>query len=385
MLIFTRHLQNGSFKTLVFHGQNRISTELLGQYDIIITTYHTVAAIWRNQDEESANEKSIFSLIWHRVVLDEGILINPGQIEANLTRTAHIIRNPQSQLIQACCALRAERRWAITGTPIQNNLQDFASIIKFLRVHPYHDDEIFKEEIVRPWQNRHATFAEGFLRLKSLTRSITLSRTKNVLKLPPRTDEVHYLNFTSAERELYNATKSQSEVRLEEAISSGNQSRKISNALLHLLLKLRLICNQGLLVQSTCDVNSIQPQDSTGGYSAGDVHRSLDDDLLDGTAFCPSCGANILSDILEGSQPGLASTTRRSEPGQIFCESCVSQISEGDPSDRSLQIDRSEISAPGTTGSDSDVTSIIEFMSTKIKALVADLHKYNLAEKRFES
>jgi hypothetical protein len=42
------------------------------QYDIVITTYHTVSSIWRKHSGQPGNEKSIFSLIWHRVVLDEG-------------------------------------------------------------------------------------------------------------------------------------------------------------------------------------------------------------------------------------------------------------------------------------------------------------------------
>jgi hypothetical protein len=72
VLNLLRHLRPGKLKCHIYHGQNRKGTEFLGQYDVVITTYHTVSAIWRKLNRQSGNEKSIFSLTWHRVILDEG-------------------------------------------------------------------------------------------------------------------------------------------------------------------------------------------------------------------------------------------------------------------------------------------------------------------------
>lgn len=148
-----------------------------------------------------------------------------------LIQIAHIIQNAQSDIAQACCALRSTRRWAITGTPIQNELADFASLVKFLRVHPYSDEKIFHEEILKQWQDHHSTDAQGFLRLTTLVRAITISRTKAVIELPPSIDEVHRLDFTLAEREMYEAAKSRARTLLEDAISSADQAYKSFNAL----------------------------------------------------------------------------------------------------------------------------------------------------------
>lgn len=51
---------------------------------------------------------------WERVVLDE----------------AHNIKNPKVQTSLATCQLKARARWAVTGTPIQNNLLDMYSLLK---------------------------------------------------------------------------------------------------------------------------------------------------------------------------------------------------------------------------------------------------------------
>ncbi|CZR69489.1 related to global transactivator [Phialocephala subalpina] len=360
---FSMHLRHETLKTHVYHGQKRTDVQVLDRYDVIITTYHTVSAIWRKHSEASVNKHSIFSLNWHRVILDE----------------AHTIQNPRSDLARACCALRSTRRWAITGTPIQNKLADFASIVKFLRVHPYSDPGTFDEEILRPWQNRQGANAEGFLRLKSLVRAITISRTKSVVQLPPRVDEVHHLNFTAAEREKYDLAKTQSRTLLEEAISSENQSGKTFNAL-WLLNILRLICNHGLLAQ-TFEKQVLLAQCPSVGRSPRDFSSPPDGEVLGGSACCWSCGANLLEDILEGSVSGLATRNQKTNHDEMICESCVFQIKSEKKLDHSLRIDQDDNSAPVTPIPDIDAIQMIEFMSTKIKALMADLHKHNATEK----
>jgi SWI/SNF-related matrix-associated actin-dependent regulator of chromatin subfamily A3 len=289
-----------------------------------------------------------------------------------------MIQNPQSQLAQACCALRSIRRWAITGTPIQNKLADFASIVRFLRVHPYSDQKVFEEEIFKPWQSRHNTNAEGFLRLKTLVRAITISRTKAVVKLPPRVDEVHHLNFTPAEREKYDAAKFQSRARLEEAISSGSQGGKTFNAL-WLLNILRLICNHGLLTQPSLERKVTQCY--SGGESPGEASSQPYCDFLGGTTSCSICGANLLDDLLEGSVSGIESQPREVVCDQVICESCSSQM-RNNRTDQSPPYDQNERSTPASPTTEADMTYIIESMSTKIKALVADIYTYHTTEKR---
>ena len=375
----SRHLRARSIEYHVYHGQNRMDTESLKKYDIAITTYHTVSSIWRKPTDQQNNEKSIFSMKWHRIILDEGNR-RTGPDQARLTWPAHIIQNPQSHLAQACCALRSDRRWAITGTPIQNKLADFASIVKFLQVYPYSDPKTFEEEILKPWQNRQSIDAQGFLRLKTLVRAITISRTKAVVNLPSRVDEIHHLDFSSAEREKYEAATIQSRVLLEEAISSGNQSGKTFNAL-WLLNILRLICNHGLLAQSTIESKLPPTPRSQGGRSPRKVSDSFYGNVLAGSANCLNCGANLLDDLLEGSAKADFEPQRQARPcDQLICERCRAQTEDDRTGD--LPIDSRENSGPTTPSADLDLAFTITNMSTKIKALIADLDTHSITEKR---
>lgn len=52
------------------------------------------------------DNESLFSVQWFRVVLDE----------------AHTIKSSKSQISMAATAIAADRRWCLTGTPIQVNL-----------------------------------------------------------------------------------------------------------------------------------------------------------------------------------------------------------------------------------------------------------------------
>ncbi|KAJ7798840.1 SNF2 family N-terminal domain-containing protein [Mycena olivaceomarginata] len=79
-------------------------------YDIIITNYNTL------QQKDSPLQK----VSWRRVILDE----------------AHNIRNSKAKTHKAAVALNAHSRWALTGTPIVNTLQDIRSLLAFSRIMP---------------------------------------------------------------------------------------------------------------------------------------------------------------------------------------------------------------------------------------------------------
>ena len=69
-----------------------------------------------------------------RVVLDEG----------------HVIRNPNAMMSKAVHALKSERRWVVTGTPIQNSMKDMFSIISFLKLEPFTDRQWWRRTMERP-------------------------------------------------------------------------------------------------------------------------------------------------------------------------------------------------------------------------------------------
>eukprot|EP00957_Ditylum_brightwellii_P013953 1052891-Ditylum_brightwellii.AAC.1 len=75
----------------------------------------------------------LLSFKWDRVILDE----------------AHNIKNPSTAVSRGCCAINASRRWCVTGTPVQNSLQDVFGLLKFLKHEPWCEAGFWKAAVLR--------------------------------------------------------------------------------------------------------------------------------------------------------------------------------------------------------------------------------------------
>ncbi|RKO91763.1 P-loop containing nucleoside triphosphate hydrolase protein, partial [Blyttiomyces helicus] len=88
------------------------------------------------RDNESLRKLAgpLFNHKWHRVILDE----------------AHTIKNRSTLNAKATSALQATHRWCLTGTPMQNNIGELFSLIKFLRIKPHCEWSEFRDTIETP-------------------------------------------------------------------------------------------------------------------------------------------------------------------------------------------------------------------------------------------
>lgn len=151
---------------------------------------------------------------------------------------AHIIRNRATKTFKAVYKLKARYRWCLSGTPIQNRLEDLGALVEFLRVSPFDNPVAFKGIFLTPidQQNQYA-----WERLRLLVKSITLRRTKNALtsdlNLPPRYENIHMVDLNDKERDLYKLVIRHFTL----SIDSGSSTMKT----FQFILRLRQICNHG--------------------------------------------------------------------------------------------------------------------------------------------
>ncbi|RUS15876.1 P-loop containing nucleoside triphosphate hydrolase protein [Endogone sp. FLAS-F59071] len=115
----------------------------------------------------------LFRVHWYRIVLDE----------------AQQIKNRNTRAALSCSALESEKRWCLTGTPLQvrNSILYYViqqvlreSLIHFLRIKPFCDIQKFREQISKPMQSGQSDMALS--RLKALLKAMMLRRTKHILK-----------------------------------------------------------------------------------------------------------------------------------------------------------------------------------------------------------
>ncbi|NWR85965.1 TTF2 factor, partial [Furnarius figulus] len=215
----------GKLRVYLYHGPNRDKhAEVLSGYDVVVTTYSLLSKEVPTSKEEGevpaedydvGSESSpcspLLRVAWARLILDE----------------AHSIKNPRAQTSIAVCKLRASARWAVTGTPIQNNLLDMYSLLRFLRCSPFDEYKVWKYQV----DNNTRKGAE---RLSLLTRSLLLQRTKDQLdsagkplvSLPQRSTQLHQLKLSAEEQSVYNVLFARSRSVLQSYLKRQEQKNE---------------------------------------------------------------------------------------------------------------------------------------------------------------
>jgi hypothetical protein len=164
---------------------------------------------------------------------------------------AHTIKDRATRAARAAFALEAQRRWAVTGTPIQNKLDDLFALLHFLRVSPFGKYDWWAHAIVRPIRNRDD---RGFQRLQAILHSILLRRLKTqkinnvpIVALPTRTVRVRAEPFSQEEQVFYKTLWTSSKTQFNDYVQSGTVLKNYAH-ILELLLRLRQACDHPLLV-----------------------------------------------------------------------------------------------------------------------------------------
>jgi SNF2 family DNA or RNA helicase len=194
--LFVKVMEDNKLSVLVYHGSSRtIDPNELATYDVVVTTYMTVAnevpkensnderkkcemdgicpeiSIGSKRKKQSKPKKKnkpsnseggpLAMVLWFRVVLDE----------------AQTIKNYRTKVSRACCGLRAQRRWCLSGTPIQNKIDDLYSYFCFLKYEPYSKFSNFKY-MIKHQITRDSV--RGYKKLQAILKIIVLRRTKGM-------------------------------------------------------------------------------------------------------------------------------------------------------------------------------------------------------------
>jgi len=207
----------------LFHGPRR---SLDRSVDVMITSY----AILRLDTDRLAAEA------WDTVILDE----------------AQAIKNPDSQVARAAYRLAANFRVTMSGTPVENRLDELWSQFHFINRGLLGGRRDFEERYARPIGEGAAETAE---RLRARIRPFLLRRLKREVapELPPRTDVVLRSTLRESERDTYDAVRAATVREVADQLASGSGVL----AALEALLRLRqAACHPALLPGQTAETSS---------------------------------------------------------------------------------------------------------------------------------
>ncbi|KAF9987385.1 hypothetical protein BGZ65_003834 [Modicella reniformis] len=302
--------QPGLLKIHVYHGSSRFSDpEVLRRYDVVITTTATLTNDAGNKDINPRKARQIGTLFkahFHRVVVDE----------------AHTIKNRHTKSSKACAQIAATYRWCLTGTPVQNHVDELYSLIRFLNIKPYCDWDEFRNRISTPMK-KTKQYGPAMQRVQALLKAICLRRTKKckvdgkpILDLPDRNVQKVSTPFSDDERDFYHALEQRTRDRFNAYVRAGTVMKNYSNILV-LLLRLRQACCHPHLIN---DFEKLQDGDTPDDQKAHvnrllnnlleDIRRRLIERGLDAVE-CPICmDVGEESVILSGC-------------GHIYCRACI--------------------------------------------------------------
>lgn len=183
---------------------------------------------------------------------------------------AQYIKNHMSQAAKSVKLINADRRFALTGTPIENRLSELWSIFDYLMPGLLYGYEQFRSEFEIPVMR----FEEEapMARLRAMVTPFILRRKKvDVLKdLPDKLEEIRYARMDEDQKNLYDAQVMQMKMRLEK--QTDDEFRKSKIEILAELTRLRQIC---------CDP-SLCFEDYNKGSCKTDVFMDMIEQVIEG-------------------------------------------------------------------------------------------------------
>ena len=187
-----------------YHGARR-SLDL--KADVILTTY----PILRNDIEEFEAAR------WDIVILDE----------------SQTIKNPDSQVARAAYKLKAKWRLTLSGTPVENRLDELWSQLHFTNPGLLGGRADFQERWAEPITSGDPGAAA---RLRDRIKPFVLRRMKRDVakELPPRTDSVMYVELDENERLTYDAIRAATQSEIVKMLEAGGGVMAALEALLRL-------------------------------------------------------------------------------------------------------------------------------------------------------
>ena len=209
-------------RVLVHHGAARRKgdefTAAAAGADLVLTTYQTLAR----------DTVTLAATQWDRVALDE----------------AQHVKNTSTTQARAVRALPARHRVALTGTPVENRLEELRAVLDFVNPGMLGSAQSFRARFAVPIERERDDGAVA--RLRTVTKPFVLRRVKTdpavIADLPEKTELTVLANLTAEQAALYRAVVDDMLAKIAEARAQGHEMQRKA-LVLSTLTRLKQVCN----------------------------------------------------------------------------------------------------------------------------------------------
>ena len=182
----------------------------------------------------------------HKALLDQ------AQFGYAVLDEAQQIKNPDAKVTQACCAIRADCRLALTGTPVENRLLDLWTLFRFLMPGLLGSRRHFENNVDQPDPHLRKAFEK---RLQRQIAPFILRRLKKQVSrdLPPKVEMDLVCPITDLQRQVYESLLARGQDEMGSDLQATMREKTMH--FFSLLTRLRqTCCDPGLLPGVTADV-----------------------------------------------------------------------------------------------------------------------------------
>ncbi|EGD97000.1 DNA repair protein RAD16 [Trichophyton tonsurans CBS 112818] len=322
---------DGKLKVFVYHNANSkvkdVKAKELKTYDVIMVSYSGLESMYRKETKGWKRDgglvkgtSMLHSIDFHRLILDE----------------AHNIKQRTTSVAKACFALKSTYKWCLSGTPVQNRIGEFFSLLRFLEIKPFacyfckscscealhwtqdalkkctlcnhsgfNHVSIFNQEILNPiTENRgdDEKRKDALKKLRLLTDRIMLRRVKrdhtSSMELPPKRIDIHREFFGEIEQDFSRSIMTNTTRQFDRYVSRGVMLNNYAN-IFGLIMQMRQVANhpdlilkkhaeggQNILVCCVCDEPAEEPIRSRCKHE-----------------FCRQCAKEYMASVQYGSEP----------------------------------------------------------------------------------
>ncbi|EFR01858.1 DNA repair protein RAD16 [Nannizzia gypsea CBS 118893] len=322
---------DGKLKVFVYHNANSkvkdIKAKDLKAYDVIMVSYSGLESMYRKETKGWKRDgglvkgtSMLHSIDFHRLILDE----------------AHNIKQRTTSVAKACFALKATYKWCLSGTPVQNRIGEFFSLLRFLDIKPFacyfcksckcealhwtqdaqkkctlcnhsgfNHVSVFNQEILNPITEHRSDSVkrkDALKKLRLLTDRIMLRRVKrdhtSSMELPPKRIEIHREFFGEIEQDFSRSIMTNTTREFDRYVSRGVMLNNYAN-IFGLIMQMRQVANhpdlilkkhaeggQNVLVCCICDEPAEEPIRSRCKHE-----------------FCRQCAKEYMASVQYGSEP----------------------------------------------------------------------------------
>ncbi|CAI8021600.1 Chromodomain-helicase-DNA-binding protein 7 [Geodia barretti] len=221
------------FNVIIYHG-SAYSRRLIHEYDLyyrdrqgkIISDAFKFNVIVTTYEVLLSDDSELQNIDWRVVIIDE----------------AHRLKNRNCKLLEGLKRLGMEHRVLLTGTPLQNSVEELFSLLNFLEPHTFPSHVSFLQQF------GDLKTEEQVEELKTILKPMMLRRLKEDVEksIAPKEETIIEVELTAIQKQYYRAILERNFMFLSRGSSAPTTAIP---SLLNVMMELRKCCNHPFLIK----------------------------------------------------------------------------------------------------------------------------------------